>query len=95
MVTLGNPARDVEIKRLVIAIIAGNNLFQQPAPFVVRMRILKANSVKAVLQAEQMFRPTKRLAGIHRNDFVHAIAKNETSVQYRNSRFLDRHEMYR
>jgi hypothetical protein len=56
------------------------------------MRISKTNPVKAVLQAEQMFRQTKRPAGIHGYDFVYAIAKNETSVQYRNARFLDRHE---
>src|SRR5690242_3579764 len=93
MIALGNAPGYLEVKGLVIAFISGNDPFHQAPPFVIGMRILQADAIQAVLQALQMIGQAKRLARINRNDFVHAIAKNEASIQYGNSRFLDGHEM--
>ena len=93
MVPPGHAPGHMQVEVLIVTIVAGDNLFQQTAPFLVGMRVLQTNTIKAVLQAEQMFSQAKRLVGINRDDFIHAVTKNETSIQHGNACFLDRHEI--
>jgi predicted RNA methylase len=93
MIALGNAPGHVQVKGLIIAFISGNDPFHQTPPFGIRMWILQADAVQAVLQALQMIGQTKRLARVNRNDFIHAIAKNEAPVQHGNARFIDGYEI--
>ena len=82
MVALGHAARDVQVEILVICFIARNQLVDELPPFGIAVRVLQADAVQAVLQSLQVISQTKHMARIYRDDFVYAVAKNKTAIQY-------------
>jgi len=61
-----------------------------PAGFV--MRIRNTDASEAAQQARQVLLAAERLAAIHGNDFVDAVAEDETAIQHRHTGFGERGE---
>src|SRR5262249_25502495 len=59
-------------------------------PLRIRMRVRHPDAVEASLQAREMMREAERLAAIHRNELVHAVAVDEAAVEHRDVRLRDR-----
>src|SRR5690554_7143618 len=70
-----------------------NETLDQRRPFRNRMRIRQSNTFQRTSEPLQMRPEAKGLTGIHRNHFMHPVAKQEAPVQRRNACFFARNKL--
>jgi hypothetical protein len=91
MVTLCDTPRDMQIEVLVLALVLTDDVFDDVCPLTIAVRIRQFDAIQTVLQAAQMFGQAERPAVVDRDDFIHAIAEDEPSIQHRHAGLFDRH----
>jgi len=84
--------QDLDVRRGIDAVHQFHQTADQAHPGLVVVRIGEPDAVQAVLQAPQMLGEPERVARIHRNHLVNAVAENEAAIEHRNAGLLDRHE---
>jgi hypothetical protein len=72
--------------------VASNKGFNEAYPLVVIQWIRDPKFGERSAQASPMLGPPKRYPRVHWDDFVHAVAKNESPVEHRDGRGRKRHE---
>ena len=89
----GDPARDLDVDRLVGKILQLDQLQDAFAPPGHVVRVGQADAVEAALQAAQVLVEPERLFRVHRHQFVDAVAEDEAAVEHRNLRVGERQEL--
>src|SRR5438874_9630601 len=82
MVALRDAARDLEIDGLVLEGLQRHDAFDKAAPLLPRIWIADADRGEAALEACEMLVEPERHLGIHRDDFVDAIAEDEAAIEH-------------
>jgi len=83
MIPLRNAAGDVQVHKLIPPGVSGDQGTYEFEPGLVAQRVDDADPGKAALESRQMLRPPKGPSGIGRDNFVNAIAEDETTVEDR------------
>ena len=88
VVAQGHAARDLNIDKLVGLVggclhhggVVGNQALHHRCPVGLTHGVGQTQLNEAAVQSRHMVLKAKRLAGVDRHDFVHAVAKNKATV---------------
>jgi hypothetical protein len=89
VVALRHTARQLQIDALVVVWLARDQFRDDRRPFARGVRVRETDPVEAALQAGEMLRQAERLAAIDGDEFVDAVAEDESAVEHGNLRVLD------
>ncbi len=78
----------MNINGQIVGIALLNDAFDQRPPLLQRMRIGQPDAVERLLQSSEVFVDAEGTARIDRDNFVSAVAKQKTTVERRNFRFV-------
>ena len=90
-ITRRNPARHLDVYGLIVKVLRGDQGVDALAPLVHLQGIAQTNTLQAGLQAAQVLPDAERFARIHRDEFIHAVAKHKPAIQHRDARLGQRH----